>query len=426
VEGQRRREAVADSPVRAAARRARRFVLYGIVATVGAGSLLGAVDLACLHFFLAPVRGPLVRGHAYAQLFAFVLPVALGMSFRLLPPSGWRAQPRLENAVLALVAAGSAVRFTAYLASGLGLAARGAAGGVAGAAGAVGAGLVLGAAALHAAPVGVGLLRRRPPAMPEATALAALALGLAAAALDLGAALAGPAWAARLHEATYAAFLDGFAVTLVAAILLRMGPSLTGGAAPRAAWLVALAPAGAAIEAAALLAAASGRVEAAGTLAWAAGAIAIAVPLSVVRRAAPRDRATARLVRVALGWLGVALALRASCAALALAGRTPHALLLDAARHAFTVGFLAQLIFAMLARLVPAFEGRPLALPRLRTAGAILLNAGAALRLAQAAAAIGSPAWTLDISGASGGVAWLGVALLAVPVLATREPRGAR
>ena len=59
----------------------------------------------------------------------------------------------------------------------------------------------------------------------------------------------------------------------------------------------------------------------------------------------------------------------------------------DAARHAFTIGFLTLLIVGMSFRILPVFSGKPLWSPRLAYATYGLLLLGAAMRLLQYPAA---------------------------------------
>ena len=140
-----------------------------------------------------------------------------------------------------------------------------------------------------------------------------------------------------------------------------------------------------------------------------------------VAEGGPGDE-TARIVRVALGFALVFAALASLYAILDLFTGAAPRLLFDAARHAYGLGFLTVLIFGMAGRIVPAFAGHDLRLPRLRFWGAMLTAGGAGLRMVQALAALTGWEWPLFVSGPSGIVAATGVALASVSVLATLRP----
>src|SRR5262249_14907245 len=108
---------------------------------------------------------------------------------------------------------------------------------------------------------------------------------------------------------------------------------------------------------------------------------------------------TARLVRMGQPFGGVFGGLAPWRASWELwAGAAPR-LLLDALRHAFSLGFLTVIIFGMAGRLVPAALGERLRWPSLRLWGTRLVAAGTALRLVQVAAAVTGREWPLFISG---------------------------
>jgi hypothetical protein len=394
-------------------RRTWRFVSAGLAITVVFGSLVGAIAVASTQVWFSPLPRPLILGHAFGQLFGFVLLVAMGVGLRLLPPSPWSRREVAERALLGFATAGAALRLLGYLAATAALDEAVAPLALAGA------GALLVAAVLFGGLVGSGFARRpiSTALRTDLAALAALAFLLLATVLDAVAAVdLATRGAPRpgLMDRVYAAFIDGFAASLIVAILSRMGTLVTGSRVPEQ-WpksLAILAPAGAAV----ITAAGPGTGAAAvGAIVWAAGMAVLAAPLLVPGTPA-KDRATALWVRAALAWLLAGAGLRVFAAATTLAGGLPHQLLSDAARHALVLGFLTQLILAMLARLVQAFEGVDLRFRRLRLAGGVLLNVSVAMRLAQVAAAYWWPG-ALHVSGASGGVAWLGIVLLAVPVV---------
>ena len=85
------------------------------------------------------------------------------------------------------------------------------------------------------------------------------------------------------------------------------------------------------------------------------------------------------------------------------------ALLKDAARHAFTLGFTQLAVFGFAGRMVPGFEGVSMPSRGLYDAGVLALIAGAALRVFS----VISP-WkpAMVASGVSGGLALIGVGLV--------------
>ena len=91
-------------------------------------------------------------------------------------------------------------------------------------------------------------------------------------------------------------------------------------------------------------------------------------------------------IRLAFGWLALWGVLQ-GLAAVVLARPTPlpaqNLWWADAARHAFTIGFLTLLIVGMSFRILPVFSGKPLWSPRLAYVTYGLLILGAAMRLLQ-------------------------------------------
>ena len=93
------------------------------------------------------------------------------------------------------------------------------------------------------------------------------------------------------------------------------------------------------------------------------------------------DRGYEKFLVAAYGWLLVALAfIPAWSAASALVGDTVPALVLDFGRHAFTLGFLTQMIIGAAARLIPVFAGTPLWSKGWRDTAFYLLNAAVVAR----------------------------------------------
>jgi hypothetical protein len=94
-------------------------------------------------------------------------------------------------------------------------------------------------------------------------------------------------------------------------------------------------------------------------------------------------------IRMAFGWLAAWAILSLGAVAVVRLTEFPARNLWwsDAARHAFTIGFLTLLIVGMSFRILPVFSGKTLWSPKLAWATYALLTVGAALRLLQYPAA---------------------------------------
>ena len=94
-------------------------------------------------------------------------------------------------------------------------------------------------------------------------------------------------------------------------------------------------------------------------------------------------------IRIAFGWLALWGVLELGAVVLTRTTLLPAQNLwwADAARHAFTIGFLTLLIVGMSFRILPVFSGKPLWSPRLAYATYGLLVLGATMRLLQYPAA---------------------------------------
>ncbi len=120
----------------------------------------------------------------------------------------------------------------------------------------------------------------------------------------------------------------------------------------------------------------------------------------------------ARAVQAGLVFMVVFGALEAWTALGAFGVWTP-VLLRDATRHAFTLGGVTLLVLGFAGRMVPGFRGVSLRWPRAYDAGVMAVMLGAALRLGELA---GSRAG-MALAGASGGLAFVGIALAAASLL---------
>ena len=226
--------------------------------------------------------------------------------------------------------------------------------------------------------------------------------------------------AAAWNEAFYLCAFFGGALPFVQGVLMRAGPLLLGMAKEVSRAPAAMALFGAFGTALCVVGAAPSRpgprLLDAGLLCVAVSAL-LTARMRVAEGGAGDD--TAAIVRTALTFSGVFAVLAALYAALDLFTAAAPRLLFDAARHAFGLGFLTVMIFGMAGRIVPAFAGRDLRWPRLRSWGAILIAAGAALRMVQVLAALSGWEWPLFVSGPSGLVATAGVILASASILGT-------
>ncbi|HWQ53353.1 MAG TPA: NnrS family protein [Bryobacteraceae bacterium] len=124
------------------------------------------------------------------------------------------------------------------------------------------------------------------------------------------------------------------------------------------------------------------------------------------------DRRYPVFVRLAFGWLAVAALMGALGSSRGIVG---------AGRHAFTVGFLATMIFAVGPRILPSFlNSRELWSTRLMLAAMALLTAGCALRVgSEPLAYAGVAPWAWSVLPVSAVVELTAVVLFAVNIGAT-------
>ena len=116
-----------------------------------------------------------------------------------------------------------------------------------------------------------------------------------------------------------------------------------------------------------------------------------------------------RAVQAGLTFL-LFFAVLSGCSGFAALGLWAPPLLPDATRHAFTLGGLTLLVLGFAGRMVPGFSGNALHWKGAYDAGVLALIASASLRTCElfSATRLG-----LALSGASGGLAFLGMALVA-------------
>lgn len=129
-----------------------------------------------------------------------------------------------------------------------------------------------------------------------------------------------------------------------------------------------------------------------------------------------------RFVRVAWGWLLVAVALDAVFALRALlGGGAPAYFEASAVRHALALGFVSLMIFGMAVRIVPTFGGVALAAPKLVDWVFVVFNVGAVLRVVSL---LLSPAWPevfRAVAALSGVLGLIGLVFFAISLWRTLD-----
>ncbi|MBX3023952.1 NnrS family protein [bacterium] len=396
------------SPDRPAAAGARRFLVTSLLFALTFGTALGALTLAAL---TAPV-GPLVRlpiyaarvAHAHAQVFGFAALFIMGVAYHALPRmvAAPLARPRLVDASYWLQSGGVlAIALAAFVDAPLGPAIH-----------------VAGAAALLLAAIAFSIVVARTLGSGTPTReriepwlRAGCVWLIVASLLALAVACGHPA----LLPALWDAALYGFAASWIFGFGLRMLPGflqLRAAAGGRRA--VALAYQAAVLAWVGVVALAP--ITALPLARALAGVLLSLVVLVYVGRldiasAATRSSALAgRFFEAAYGWLLVWVVCVPAASALAAAvdSEVPPAVA-DFGRHAFTVGFLTQMIVGVALRILPALSGAALWSGAWRDATFWLLNAAVALRALQVVVALGGPPALWPATAVSG---MLGVAAL--------------
>ncbi len=391
-----------------------RFLALGLGLTLVGGTALGAVHLMWVYGLQIPSPQTHVQAHAHAQLFGFVGAFIAAFGYHLLPRFVRRPLPfpRLARASFWLLGGGALLHFlgqpASHWAPGFWLMALSgpllAAGGVAFAlqvvallrgfdsregfhrwviAGSVGYALACVLAGVLS--VRAGLLGERLYPYDEVQAVWTLALfgGLVPFTLGVGARMALPMLFGGVVRT--GPFLAAFGLLLVGAPLLFLSS-----------FFPALQLAGLAALGASLLLAALAFLLPRGRV----------LPLS----ADPFFSACVFGAYLCLAVAGAAYL--AAAAAGALGGRV-DLLVLDAARHLVTVGFLVLLIVGMGLRLLPSLRGTYLRSPGLRWWVFGLLALAVVARSSEVLAVFGWP-FALKASAASGALAWVGLLLLTI------------
>ncbi|MEO8601315.1 MAG: cbb3-type cytochrome c oxidase subunit I [bacterium] len=397
------------TPERAAAAPpgSRRFLVTSLLFALTFGTVLGALILAALTAPFGVLTAlPIYAArtaHAHAQVFGFAALFVMGVAYHALPrvAATTLAAPPLAAASYWLQTGGVlAIAIGAFLDAPLGPDLH-----IAGATA-----LVL-ASLAFAAVVGVTLAAGSPTAERiEIWLLAGCAWLVAASLLALAVACGFTALVPALWDAALYGFIGswifGFGLRMLPAFLqLR---AATGGRR-----LMALAYQAATIAWVGVAALRpTSPLPAARTLAGAAlcAAVLVYVGRLGIVTARRREPLAGRFFEAAYGWLlvWVVCVPAASAVTAQLGGEIPPPVA-DFGRHAFTFGFLTQMIVGVALRILPALSGAPLWSQAWRDATFWLLNGTVALRGLQAVVALGGPPALWPFTAVSG---VLGVAAL--------------
>jgi hypothetical protein len=399
----------------------RPFVIAALICTVTAGALTGAIDLWTLRVSQAPVPVDHHRGHGFAQLFGFLGLFTLGISLQLAPR--FFGQGPASRALVRRLAWSGIGGVVCFIIGRLGALVPGSA-----VFGLVGAWLVFVTQATWAR-----LVWSFWTGWPhEKDALQKFLLagvgwwtvaGAALFAWQVGEQLGGPlasvplevAWAAALYGGT-GSWLWGIFFRAGLCTLKVRRPKEAAQARLFVAWQLAVALA---VLAAGLFVP---WLSAVAQLALAGG---VALLWFTVRpfsgELGGEVALQPRAVQGGLVGLLVFAVLATWSAVATLAGTWAPPLLGDSVRHAFTLGVMT-LVFGFAGRMVPGFSGVVLRWPRVYDAGVMAVGLGTALRLAQA---LGMSKAAYALAGASGGVLFLGVALVVASLLGSlaKAPR---
>ena len=382
---------MASEPAAGGTGRARRFLVTALLFALTFGTLLGAVTLAALTApvgALAVLPGYAARvAHGHAQVFGFAALFVMGVACHALPrlKAAPLAAPALAAASYWLQTGGVlAIAAGAFVAEPLGPLLHGA--------GAVA--LLFGALAF--AIVVAGTLAAGPPSAEEVEPwlLAGCAWLVVASAL----AVAVAAGVAALQPAMWDAALYGFVGSWILGFSLRMLPAfLRLRAAPRGRLATAMAYQAAVLAWVAVAALwPTWALPAARLLAGAALGAAVLVYVArlgiFARQLLPGERVADRFFDAAYAWLVVWVVCVPAASALASAtGAEVPPPVIDFGRHAFTFGFLTQMIVGVAMRILPALAGATVWSPSWRTATFWLLNGTVAVRALQVVVALGGP-----------------------------------
>lgn len=361
-----------------------RFFIASLLFALTLGSTLGALMLATLTLpwnFLGRLSvTSAALAHGYAQVFGFAALFIMGVAYHVIPrfKKAPLAAPGVASVSFWLQAGGALVVAVSVLTT----------------LPVVGSAQFVGTMALLAAALGFGWVIHRSLAAGEPTPerferylRAGCAWLVVAAAL----AVATAAGVGVLQPAVWEAALWGFVASWILGMSLRIAPvflnlppsSHRGSSAlfagyqlTVAAWVIV-----AVIETWTLLP--SIRALSGAALALVTGAFVLRLGVFRPRedQGTVDDRGHEKFIFAAYAWLLIALVFAPGwTAAMAFAGSPMPALVLDFGRHAFTLGFLTQIVVGVAARLVPVFAGTPLWSKDWRDVTFYLLNAAVVAR----------------------------------------------
>ncbi|MDZ7379797.1 MAG: NnrS family protein [candidate division KSB1 bacterium] len=407
-----------DALMRATARRAAGFFAASLVFALTLGASLGAWLWLALTLQLQLIPSMAASrarvAHGYAQLFGFAALFVCGVAYHVLPRLSGRPwqTPTLQHVALVGLVVGAGVgavgalaaeaAWTMYVAHVM---------------------LLVGAAAFA-----LSVTTQFRAARPDPWLLAAyLQTGCWWLVLAAGLPLLFPGLLAEGRYAVWEATLWGFTTNWIYGMSLRILPASLGlrrrdgkGAVVVYAmhqlgvllWCLSLAAESGAIPLGASL---FGRF---GGLLLAAAGYGFVYHIGFLRTreaAAHRMPGTEKFLWAGYAWLAIALV----CGPLAVAwtGSSFVGPTADFARHALTLGFLAQMIFGVSMRVLPAAAGIPIWSDRLRDSTYWLLNLAVVLRAGEAMTAWGGSIAWYRWSSLSGPLAWAAFVAFAVNLL---------
>lgn len=402
----------------------RPFIAAALWSTLTLGATFGAYNLLAIHLALGVVPPAHTWAHAGAQLWGFVLLFVMGVSYHALPRflGTELARPAIARATFHLALSGLVLttygRFGSFLPMTAGS-------------------FLFGASLQLLAVLGWASLLfatwRRAHTKPEPFQrfLAAGTLWWLVAAILLfasavGAFAGGDAdLAAAWNQSIYAAVLFGGVLSWIAGMFLRVGPVFLelGRTRDRLVTLsLTLIQIGATLGTFGL-ATARARIADLGLIAT---ALAVASFAAAVRpwsggpsRLPGADPAFRPMIRASFGFALLFAALGSWYGIVDAANGSGERLLYDGARHAFALGFVTLMIFAMAGRILPVFAGAELRHRAAYGLGGTLIAIGVLMREAQVLVVVLKDARLMNVSGVSGVVAALGVALASISLLAT-------
>jgi hypothetical protein len=409
-----------------------RFFTASLLFALTFGSTLGALTLATLTLPWSFLGGLSVASakvaHGYAQVFGFAALFIMGVAYHVIP--------RFKGAPLAAPGIASA---SFWLQAGGVLAV---AVGVLAGPPVVGPVRLMGAMALLAAALSFGWVVHHSLAAGAPTPERFeryLRAGCAWLAVAAALAVTTAAGIGSLQPAVWEAALWGFGASWILGMSLRIVPVFLGlppssqrGSSTLfagyqlavSAWVIV-----AVIEVWTLLPIA--RALAGAVLALATGAFLLRLGIlgPWENQTTVGDRGYEKFMVSAYTWLLVALVFTPAWrAATALAGNPMPALVLDFGRHAFTLGFLTQIIVGVAARLVPVFAGTPLWSTGWRDVTFYLLNAAVVARGLEVLVEVAgmSEAWAyISISGLLGVGAFAAFAVNVLMTVRAQPPAAA-